>query len=380
MRSSFPIHPFSRGGLQLFIETDSDFAAFAGGHEGVGVGDLAEREAMRNDVGRVQAPAYKALGQFLHQPGGRDPRAVNRLLVVNEVGRRIELHGSALADEDDAAPLARCSNGGGACRGIGGTFDGALDTESAGEVHYLGYVVSARRQRFIAKAHVFRQLQPLLDNINADDFLSAEFARDGSGRESHGAEAGDQHGMIAADSDLLDSLVYRAESAGHLRTVGVGELVRQCDEVLLFGQHVLCHGSIALPAVGATILFAGAGDHVAAPAVVAYAASGDVVHDDAVTDVETPAAGAGFHNLPTGLVSRDHTLISLGAFPEMFVINGANIRAANGGSLDAEQNLAMTRHRHWHGSKFDGTVSRKVGCLHRPLHDSDLPEFNFDDG
>jgi hypothetical protein len=68
-----------------------------------------------------------------------------------------------------------------------------------------------------------------------------------------GPEAGDEHGVIAADADLLQAFVHGAKAAGHLRAIGIGELIGQRDEVLLLGHHVLGHAAVALPAVGAAI-------------------------------------------------------------------------------------------------------------------------------
>jgi hypothetical protein len=55
------------------------------------------------------------------------------------------------------------------------------------------------------------------------------------------------------------------------------------DEILLFGEQVFRHAAIPLPSVSASILRAGARDHVAPSAIVAYTATRDVIHDHAVT-------------------------------------------------------------------------------------------------
>ena len=165
---------------------------------------------------------------------------------------------------------------------------------------YLGHVVRARRQNLVAEAEIPRDLHALGHHVDADDFLRAQLAAERAGGQADGAEAGDEHGMVAADADLLQALVDGAESAGHLRAVGVGELVGQRDEVFFFGDHELGHAAIALPAVGAAIFLAGAGDHVAAAAIVAHAAAGDVIDDDAIARLEAAAAGARGDNLAAG--------------------------------------------------------------------------------
>ena len=107
---------------------------------------------------------------------------------------------------------------------------------------------------------------------------------------------------------FFNRLIDGAEAAGHLRAIGVGEFLGEIDEVLLLGEQVIGHAAVALPAVGAPILFAGAGDHVAAAAIVADPAAGDVIDDDAVAHAEAPAARAGLDDLPARLVAGDHAL------------------------------------------------------------------------
>src|SRR5208337_5608175 len=154
--------------------------------------------------------------------------------------------------------------------------------------------------------------------------------------------------MIAVDADLLQALVHGAESACHLRAVGVGQLIGQRDQILLLGDHVLGHAAVALPAVGAAILVAGAGNHVAAPAVVAHAATGDVIDNDAIARFEAAAAFAHGHNLAAWLVPGDHALVTLGALAKMFVINAANVGPADGRRFHSQQNFPMTRLGHGH--------------------------------
>ena len=160
--------------------------------------------------------------------------------------------------------------------------------------------------------------------------------------------------MIAVDADLFQAFIDGAKAASHLRAVGVRKLVRQGNQVLLLGQHIVGHAAVALPSVRAAVLRAGAGDHVAASAIVAHAAAGNVVHRNAVAYLEAPAARAGLHNLAAWLVARHHTLVAFGAFAQMLVIDGANVGTADGGGLDAQQNLAMARRGHGHGAHFYG--------------------------
>ncbi len=149
--------------------------------------------------------------------------------------------------------------------------------------------------------------------------------------------------MIAVDADLLKPLVDSAESARNLRAVGIGKRIGQRDEVLLFGNHVVGHTAVALPAVSAAILLARARNHVAAPAIVAHAAAGNVIDNHAIAALEASAPRPLSHNLPAWLVAGDHALVAFRPLAEMLVINAANVGTADGGRLDAQQNFSMPR-------------------------------------
>jgi hypothetical protein len=55
-------------------------------------------------------------------------------------------------------------------------------------------------------------------------------------------------------------------------------------------------------------------------------------------------------------MSGNHPLVSLGAFTQMLMIDTANIRPADGGSLDAQQNFAVPR----------GTGTVRISTLELP--------------
>src|ERR1022692_4001411 len=93
--------------------------------------------------------------------------------------------------------------------------------------------------------------------------------------------------------------------------------------------------TVALPPVGAAVLFAGARDHVAAPAVVAHSAARNVIDDHPVAHAETPAAGSCLHDLAGRLVPRHHSLVSFRSLAEVLMIDAPDIGAADGRSLHA---------------------------------------------
>src|ERR1035438_675296 len=194
------------------------------------------------------------------------------------------------------------------------------------------------------------------------------FAAECAGGQSNRTEASDEHGVITVDADLLEALIDGAEAAGDLRAVGIGERIGQCDEIFLFRDHVLGHAAVTLPPIGAAILDASAGDHVAAAAIVAHSAAGDVVNDYAIARPEAAAALAGGHNQPSGFVSDDDALIAFRTFAKMLVIDAADIRAADGGGLDAQQNFSVAGCWHGHSAQFDGRVPGQVRRGHGVFH------------
>ena len=73
-----------------------------------------------------------------------------------------------------------------------------------------------------------------------------------------------------------------------------------------------------------------------------------MIHDHAIAFAEAAASGAGLHDLPARLVPGDHSLVAFRPLAQMLVINAADIRAADGGGLHAQQHFAVSglRNRH----------------------------------
>jgi hypothetical protein len=98
--------------------------------------------------------------------------------------------------------------------------------------------LSGPRQNLRRTAQVERQFHALLDHVDADDLVGAQLAAERAGGQAHRAEAGDQHGVIAADADLLQALVDRAEAAGHLRAIGIvsssGSAIRSFSSAIMY--------------------------------------------------------------------------------------------------------------------------------------------------
>src|ERR1035438_3467176 len=129
------------------------------------------------------------------------------------------------------------------------------------------------------------------------------------------------------------------------------------DQVLLLGEQVVRHAAVALPSVGAAVLLAGAGDHVAAAAIVAQAAAGDVIYDHAVAHDEAAASGPRLDDLPGGFVAGHHSLVAFRTLAQMLVIDAADIRTADGGRFHAKQHFAVAGRRNGHLFQFDRAVA-----------------------
>src|ERR1035441_7568606 len=136
------------------------------------------------------------------------------------------------------------------------------------------------------------------------------------------------------------------------------------DQVLLLGQQELRHAAVSLPAVGAEIPGAGAGDHVAAAAIVAHSAAGDVIHNHPVAHAEAAASRARLDDLPARFVTGHHALIAFRTLAQVLVIDAAYVRTADGGGLHAEQHFAVAGHRHGHFLQFDRAVAGEVRAFH----------------
>jgi len=288
---------------------------------------------------------------------------VDRLLAVDDVGAGLEADGAALADKGDVAPAAGGLNGQTACRCVGAGIDGLLHTLAAGDLHdLLKRLVGL--EYVVHKAQLLRKSDALLVDLHADAHLRADSLGHHQRRQTHRAEAGDQHRIIAVDADLLDRLIHRAEAAGNLRAVEIGQLIRQRNQILLVRKDVGRHAAVALPAVGRTVR-AGAGNLVAAAAVVAHAAAGDVVNDHAVAHLEALQALARLHDNAAGLVARNGAgNVALSPLARVLAVDAADVAAADGRCLRLNQHLTVTRLRNVKFAELHRAVARKNRACH----------------
>jgi hypothetical protein len=89
-----------------------------------------------------------------------------------------------------------------------------------------------------------------------------------------------------------------------------------------------------------------------------------VIHNHPIANRKSAAARTNFDDQTTGLMPGNHSLITFRAFAQVLVINATNVRTANSGSFDPEQNFPMFWMRHWQSAKFNSIVSGKKCGLH----------------
>ena len=128
--------------------------------------------------------------------------------------------------------------------GLLGALDGELQSEhglSLGEYEVLVHLSeepehSLRMTDLAGRLHlspsgITRRIDGLdletafLDHVDADDLVGSELPAKRAGGKADGAETGYEHGVIAVDSNLFQTLVDGSEPAGHLRAVGIRKLI-----------------------------------------------------------------------------------------------------------------------------------------------------------
>ncbi len=153
----------------------------------------------------------------------------------------------------------------------------------------------------IRKPQLFGQLDPGFVGLHANEQIGAH------GPAEHEAARPTGPGLPARrrfrSRRSFDGLVDRAEAACHLSAVLV-RLSGRAIKLLFLRQNVGGHAAVALPAICPAV-GGFAGDVIAAPAVVAQAAAGNVVDDHPVPLVETPEPLALLTMTPQGLMACD---------------------------------------------------------------------------
>jgi hypothetical protein len=157
-----------------------------------------------------------------------------------------------------------------------------------------------------------------------------------------------------------------AKSTGDQSPIYIAQAIWQSDAGVLLSQEVVGMAPVSLPSIGGP-QGRGATDHVPLAAVVADTTPTDMVDDDPIPFLETIAAGAYLHNLPTWLVSGDHVLVSLGTVSQMFPIDGSNIAPANRRCFHLHQNLTVARFGTREFAKHHPALAGQNDTFHRFL-------------
>jgi hypothetical protein len=110
---------------------------------------------------------------------------------VDEVRRRVERHTPALAQEDDPPPFSRSTDSGSASGVVARAIDGPFDAGLARQLAYLGHIVGASGEHFVADPEIGGQFQALRHYVDADDKARAQLAAEGAGCQADRAQAGD---------------------------------------------------------------------------------------------------------------------------------------------------------------------------------------------
>ncbi len=101
-------------------------------------------------------------------------------------------------------------------------------------------------------------------------------------------------------------------------------------------------------------------DHITVPALVADPAAGDVVNHHPVAGPELLAAWTDLDDLSARLVSRDHSLVALGALAQVLAVDRPDVAAANRRGLHPHQNLAVAGFGDRVLLELDGAVARQA--------------------
>ena len=125
-------------------------------------------------------------------------------------------------------------------------------------------------QHLVAQAQVAAPVACLSGNTSMPMIVCApSFRQSAPVASAHRPQTRDQHRIISADPDFLQALHTLCRTRTPPARHRYKKAHPAANQIFLFGQQVIRHAAIALPAVGAPILFAGAGNHVSAPTIIA---------------------------------------------------------------------------------------------------------------
>src|SRR5665811_2206507 len=316
----------------------------------------------------MHVPTRHPFHEVLDVAEVRHPGAIDSLLIVDHVRARVQFDGAAFADEGDAPPATRRTNGQLAAGGDAGAVDRDFAAEAVGRFTDTLDGVFVGLDNQIRETEPLGQGDPLLDDVNADHLGCASRASQHERGEAHGSETDDERRVVAGDADAPNGFVAGPEPAGNAGPVDVAHRIRHEHAVGFLGQAELGVSTVTLPAIGRS-QGTRAADLIAGPALVAAAAAADMVQNDAVALLEAAHAGARGDDLAGWLMAANHARrIAFRTLAEVLAVDGSDVTAANRGSLHLDENLPVAGRRDWKLAELHGAVPRKYGSEHRLRH------------
>ena len=281
---------------------------------------------------------------------------------MNNVRTGVKSTGASLSHECDPAPFSGSTDCQLSSWITGAGIERSLHTIAVCYFHDL--IISLIRCKYIiSQSHLLRQFNTVRIRLHADEHIGSQCFCQHQCCQTDRSQTGYQYCIIAADTYLFDSLIYGTETTGHLCSILVGQLIWQCDQILLICQNILCHATVSLPSVCLTE-FTLAGNIVASSAIVTYTTSGNVINNNTVALLESLQIFAFLYDQTTRFMTcHSSGNIAFRTFSHMFSIDAADITAADSCSHCLDHNLSMSRLRHFEFSKFYCAVARK-NCSH----------------
>ena len=268
-----------------------------------------------------------------------EPCSVTCLWIIS--WRHVEADAAALADEGAAAPGRGAATAPGAGRPALPEQSTVVEKpRAAGELGQPAPACVVGGEGVVHQAEVAARARAARRDVGADDRPGAHRPREHRRGQPDRPETGHQQGVPAGDVEPQQRLVGRAEAAGDQRPVdvrqGVGQRQAGASPRRAGSRRGRRRAASRRPLGDAV----GAADQVAAAALLADPAAGDVVDHHPVAHGEPPAARADRDDLAARLVPGDDALVGLRPVAEVLAVDRPDVAAADRRRLHRQQHLA----------------------------------------
>src|SRR5262249_2677914 len=224
--------------VNLFVKSDRYLSRLTAGHERISFASLLERKSVCNELFGMDLPAHDPFDEVFHKPDARNPGSIDGFLIVNDVRPRTQASRPTFADDGNPTPFSCSLNRGEAALVAAACVQRPFYTMSIRQVSSLLDVFRARLEYVIGQTESLRNLQAFVDGIDSNKLVGTHRLRKHERRETHWTQSYNQDRIISGNSDLLESLIDRSETARHLGTIGIGKLVRQRHKILFLSQNI----------------------------------------------------------------------------------------------------------------------------------------------